>query len=57
MEETDLIKAISPVAWRHINLYGVYKFHRKANPINVFGIINNLDKKLMGIHLQKAPDI
>ena len=51
MEETDFIKAISPVAWRHINLYGVYEFHRKASPINVSAIINNLDEKLMGIHL------
>jgi len=54
MEETDFIKAISPVAWRHINLYGVYEFHRKASPINMSEIINNLDEKSMGIHLAEG---
>ncbi|WP_035265944.1 Tn3 family transposase, partial [Desulfosarcina sp. BuS5] len=54
MAETDFIKAISPVAWRHINLYGVYEFHRKASFINISEIINNLDEKSMGIHLTEG---
>jgi TnpA family transposase len=27
-EEADLIKRVSPVGWRHVNLYGVHRFHR-----------------------------
>ena len=54
MAETDFIKVISPIAWRHINLYGVYEFHRKASPINVSRIINNLDEKLIGLHLAEG---
>ena len=45
-EEADLIKRISPVAWRHINLYGRYEFHRNNVSIDIEEIINSLEDKL-----------
>ncbi|MCP4457318.1 MAG: transposase, partial [Cytophagales bacterium] len=33
--EADFIKKISPVAWRHINLYGHYEFHRGRSLIDI----------------------
>ncbi len=44
-EEADLIKRISPIAWRHINLYGQYEFYRESTSINVDEIIDTLDKE------------
>jgi hypothetical protein len=29
-EEADIIRKVSPVAWRHINLYGRYEFYKNA---------------------------
>ncbi|MCP4268038.1 MAG: Tn3 family transposase [Candidatus Brocadiaceae bacterium] len=37
--EADFIKKISPVAWRHINLYGHYEFHRGRSLIDIDKII------------------
>ena len=45
-EEADLIKRISPVAWRHINLYGRYEFHRNNVSIDIEEIVNSLEDKL-----------
>ncbi|MCH9661491.1 MAG: Tn3 family transposase, partial [Bacteroidetes bacterium] len=41
-DEAEIIKKISPVAWRHINLYGHYEFHREQNSINIDKIISGL---------------
>jgi TnpA family transposase len=30
-EDADLVKKVSPVAWRHVNLYGVHRFHRSPD--------------------------
>lgn len=46
-EKIDLIKKISPVAWRHINLYGRYKFHKKENTIDIQKIIDILEEKYL----------
>ena len=46
-EEADVIKKISPVAWRHINLYGRYEFHRNNVSIDIDEIVNFLDDKLI----------
>ena len=46
-EKIDLIKKISPIAWRHINLYGQYKFHKKENTINIQKIIDILEKNYL----------
>lgn len=29
-EETEIIKRISPIAWRHVNLYGRFEFRKKG---------------------------
>jgi len=46
-EKIDLIKQISPIAWRHINLYGRYKFQKKENTINIQKIIDILEKNYL----------
>jgi TnpA family transposase len=46
-EEADVIKKISPVAWRHINLYGRYEFHRNNVLIDIEEIVNSLGDKLI----------
>ena len=46
-EEADKIKKISPIAWRHINLYGMYEFHKRATSIDIDEIIHALEKESM----------
>lgn len=50
-EKMDLIKKISPIAWRHINFYGQYEFYRKDISIDVEEIINTLDTETMWTHM------
>ncbi len=45
-DEANIIKKISPVAWRHINLYGHYELRRERNSINIDEMINTLGKVL-----------
>ncbi len=42
-EESTLIKRISPVAWRHINFYGQFKFQKNSNSININEILKTFD--------------
>ena len=41
-EEANIIKRVSPVAWRHINLYGRYEFHKRGYSPNVGEIVDSL---------------
>jgi len=34
-EEAEVIKGISPIAWRHVNLIGRLEFQRPQNLINI----------------------
>ena len=52
LKEMDLIKRISPMAWRHINLYGQYKFYKKDKSINLDKIIETLEKSYLGANLE-----
>ena len=45
-EEASIIKKISPVAWRHINLYGKYEFHNRGCSFNVTEIVSSLLEKV-----------
>ncbi len=40
--EAEIIKHISPVAWRHVNFLGRFEFHRQQNTINMEEIISLL---------------
>ncbi len=42
-EETDLLKRISPVAWRHINIYGNYEFHRTPTTLPIAELIQKMN--------------
>lgn len=44
-DETNIIKKISPVAWRHINLYGKYEFHREGDSIDIEKIIDGFENE------------
>ncbi len=39
-ELSDLIKRLSPVAWRHVNLIGKYEFFQNQYIINIQEVIN-----------------
>jgi len=41
-EDAELIKRISPIAWRHVNLYGRFEFSRKGASIDIDNIIDAL---------------
>jgi hypothetical protein len=41
-EDVKLIKRISPIAWRHINLYGRFEFKMKGMSINIDEVTNSL---------------
>jgi len=34
-EEIEVIKRVSPIAWRHINLYGRFEFQQKDTTVNI----------------------
>lgn len=44
-EEAELIKHISPVAWRHVNLIGRFEFQQQQNQLNIDEIICALKQK------------
>ena len=44
-EEAEVIKRISPVAWRHISLGGRFEFQKQQNVFNIDEIISTLKKK------------
>jgi len=41
-ELSDLIKRLSPVAWRHINLIGKYEFCLNQQIINIQEVVNSV---------------
>jgi len=47
-DEADFIKMISPVAWRHINLYGHYEFHGERSLIDIEKIIGRAAEMKLG---------
>jgi TnpA family transposase len=40
----EMVKQVSPVAWKHINLHGRYEFRRRTEHININDIIQELIK-------------
>jgi TnpA family transposase len=53
-EEADVIKKISPVAWRHINLYGRYEFYRNNVLIDIDEIIDSMEKESLWNQISKS---
>ncbi len=43
LEALEFIKKLSPIAWRHINLSGIYEFINSLLSINLDEMISNLD--------------
>jgi TnpA family transposase len=41
-EEVEIVKKLSPTAWRHINFVGRYEFNKKQKEINIQEIINKV---------------
>ena len=42
VKKANLIKRLSPVAWQHINLLGIYEFCQNKNTIDILAITNSL---------------
>jgi Tn3 transposase DDE domain len=51
-EEAEIIKRISPVAWRHVNLIGRFEFQKQQNQLNIDEIISALTQKTEWQHLK-----
>jgi TnpA family transposase len=44
-EETEMLKRISPIAWRHIHLRGRFEFQKQTCTLNIDEIISTLGQK------------
>lgn len=44
-DEADAIKKISPIGWRHVNLYGKYEFRKEGLVKSVADILNDLERR------------
>ncbi len=47
LEEAEVIKGISPIAWRYVNLLGRFEFQRPQNPINIDELIKAFEQKIV----------
>ena len=45
MEEVDLIKRISPIAWQNVNLLGRFEFHKSQTVVNIDEMISLIEQK------------
>jgi len=55
-EEADMIKRISPIGWRHVNLYGKYEFRKEGLIKSVGEILNDLERSYR-LHGQMELDL
>jgi hypothetical protein len=46
-EEAEVIKGISPIAWRHVNLLGRFEFQLPQNPIDIDEMIKALEREIV----------
>ena len=46
-DKANFIAKVSPVAWRHINLYGTFEFTNEYSQINISEIVSNLRKSII----------
>jgi len=53
IQDAEMIKRISPIAWQHINLHGRYEFNKLTEDINIGAII----QELANTPLRQNPDI
>jgi Tn3 transposase DDE domain len=44
-QEIEMLKRISPIAWRHINLRGRFEFQKQTSTLNIDEIISTLGQK------------
>jgi hypothetical protein len=47
LEEAEVIKSISPIAWRHVNLLGRFEFQRPQNSLDIDELIKALEQKIV----------
>jgi len=45
LEDAQIIKGISPIAWRYINLHGLYQFQKEGSVIDWEAIIDKMKIK------------
>jgi len=50
-----VIKSISPIAWRHVNLLGRFEFQRPQNSLDIDELIKTLKQEIVW-QKQKSTD-
>lgn len=45
-DEAGFIQKVSPVAWRHINLYGIFEFTKEYSKVDISDIVANLSESI-----------
>jgi hypothetical protein len=43
-DDANIIKRISPIGWRHVNLYGKYEFRKDGMVMSASEILKNLER-------------
>jgi len=56
-EEAEIIKRISPVAWRHVNLIGTFEFQKQEKQFNIEEMINALSQKTDWLQLKTVDEV
>lgn len=54
-DESEIIKRISPIAWRHVNFLGRFVFQRTQNPLDIDAMIKTLEQEIKW-QTQEPPD-
>jgi hypothetical protein len=47
VEEAKVIKGISPIAWRHVNLLGRFEFQRPHDPLDIDELIRTVEQEIV----------
>jgi len=51
IQDAEIIKEISPIAWQHINLHGRYEFNKPTENINIDTIVQELSRSPVKFNL------
>ncbi|KAF5430592.1 hypothetical protein C5S42_00165 [Candidatus Methanomarinus sp.] len=54
-QKAEVIKSISPIAWRHVNLLGRFEFQRPQNSLDIDELIKTLKQEIVW-QKQKSTD-
>jgi TnpA family transposase len=55
-EDAELVRKVSPVAWRHVNLYGTHRFHRSVDTSYIEKTLQTLENERAWISVVRELD-